>query len=96
MKKIQKTYLIQDLQTGYLKIGKGVDPQKRIKALQTGSGGLLKLISVLPSDRQKELHQRFKHLRIRHNSQFFYNDLTIINFFQNPVDFYQDNNIKKY
>ncbi len=79
----KKTYLIQNLSTGYYKIGIGQNPNRRVKQLQTGSSGQLKIIFVLDKNVQKQLHQMFKHIRIRPNSQWFYNSVVILNHFQN-------------
>jgi hypothetical protein len=38
-------YFIQSKDTGHIKIGRSVNPQKRIKALQTGSHKELRLIA---------------------------------------------------
>lgn len=41
-----KTYVIRETATGRIKIGRSVDPEKRLSALQTGSSSPLKLLGV--------------------------------------------------
>jgi len=76
-----QTYLIQDDNTKFLKIGKSQDPVKRLSQLQTGSSSTLTLLGVLDGDCEKELHENFKRCRIRINHEWFYNNQAIINVF---------------
>ena len=59
-------YLIQSSENGKYKIGLSVNPKKRIKQLQTGSGEELKLINIFKSEFphlvEKGLHKHFNHL----------------------------------
>jgi len=51
-------YLIQNLSTNEIKIGYSSDPQKRLKQLQTGSGGRLKVIRAYYLDNEKVWEKR--------------------------------------
>jgi len=56
---------------GMVKIGSSVDPETRLRALQTGSPCVLRLLFVEPggSARERELHARFDACR-RHGEWF--------------------------
>ena len=59
------TYLVQaDLGSGHVKIGKSIDPERRLKVMQSGSPIKLKIVAVLEGDFEKEYHDRFKHLKV--------------------------------
>lgn len=60
-----RTYIIQDTATGLCKIGSAVNPAHRMKTLQTGCPGELKLVLVLDTDCEVQLHTRFKDARVR-------------------------------
>jgi predicted DNA-binding transcriptional regulator AlpA len=47
-----------------VKIGKSVDPPKRLEHLQTGVDSRLSLLAQIPGDREKELHGMLSDLRI--------------------------------
>ena len=53
------TYFIRDTLTGYIKIGTSIDPQSRMKTLQTGCPGKLELVATtrIPEFR---IHEKFK------------------------------------
>ena len=59
-------YLIQSQESGRYKVGISLNPKKRVKQLQTGSGEELKLIHIFESEYphlvEKGLHRHFKHL----------------------------------
>lgn len=55
-------YVIQDVETHRLKIGISSDPVRRLKQLQTGSSGLLRIVAA------KEAPNRFKDESIVHNA----------------------------
>jgi hypothetical protein len=57
------TYFIQAVDGGNIKIGKAFDSEKRLKDHQCGSSKLLRLLGVLPEDRETEFHSRFSALR---------------------------------
>ena len=61
-------YLIENEDNGYIKIGIGVNPNQRIKALQTGSTGKLKLLYKkevqFASKIESVLHRQYKEQRI--------------------------------
>lgn len=58
-------YLIQSLETGQYKIGRTKNINKRLKSLQTGNGGQLKLIDKFVSNYsnklEKYLHNIYSH-----------------------------------
>ena len=61
-------YFIRAQGTGYIKIGFSQShPNKRLRALQTGSADTLELLAFIAGDqaKERELHRRFEHLRIR-------------------------------
>ena len=62
-RKYQKTYFIYNEEAGTVKIGRGVDPIRRLANLQTGSTSKLKLLAVINEDCEAILHRRFAHLR---------------------------------
>ncbi len=64
---LTKIYLMSDTHTGYTKIGRSIDPEKRERTL-LGDKSTIKLIFMSGEcDRsiEKELHHRFKEKRIR-------------------------------
>lgn len=58
-----KTYFIQSEFGGHIKIGKSINPESRLKSLQTGRADRLLLKKIINGDKESELHARFKHLR---------------------------------
>jgi hypothetical protein len=52
---------------GLIKIGKAVDPRKRLSQLQTGSGETLSLLAVEPGglDVERQRHRQFRAYRVR-------------------------------
>jgi hypothetical protein len=60
-------YFIRCEATGMIKLGKAQDPIARLRALQTGSASELVLVGAIEGgfDREKELHERFAHLKTR-------------------------------
>ncbi len=77
MKRKGFLYLIRDEFTGYIKIGISLNPNKRIKQLQTGNSHELNLIYNIQTEYYIKLelilHRYYKHLNI-YNEWF---DLTI-------------------
>jgi hypothetical protein len=59
-------YFVQDEQSGLIKIGWAVDPEQRIKILQTGSPGRLVLMHKIAGTigDEKAFHKRFCRLRV--------------------------------
>lgn len=54
------TYFVQSVDGGPIKIGfTSRTPEERLSALQVGSPTKLRIVGLLPMDREKELHQRF-------------------------------------
>lgn len=60
-------YFIQNHPGREIKIGRAVDPYRRLSTLSTGSPGATELIGILPggADLERELHKRFAHLRLQ-------------------------------
>lgn len=63
-KKPQKTYLMKDMSTGYIKIGKSSNPGYREKTLQSEKP-TIELLFVIESAVEKELHDKYDYCRIR-------------------------------
>ena len=86
-------YFIQSDNTGSIKIGRSIDPEKRLKDLQTGNPNKLKLIQVIENKGylEKPLHKELKQFKIR-LEWFDYMCLgsipeVIYEQFKNPTDF---------
>jgi len=60
---MMKTYFIEAQATGLIKIGRSVEPSRRLKDLMTASPAALRLIGVLEQDCERELHQQYASLR---------------------------------
>lgn len=60
----QKTYLILDGISGYVKIGRAANPERRRKSLQTGTAIPLELLGVYDGDLENELHKEYKRYRV--------------------------------
>lgn len=60
-------YFIQAGYSGSIKIGWSTNPRKRFKALQTGQSATLRLLGLLPGDKEAEalFHERFADAAIR-------------------------------
>jgi hypothetical protein len=58
------TYFIRRGSDGAIKIGRSIDPKKRLKQLQTANDETLELIGVLTTDIESRLHSEFAHLSI--------------------------------
>jgi len=56
MRRKDHLYFIQEKGTGYIKIGRSVDPKRRLRALQTGNGSTLKLVAVFEGQGNLETH----------------------------------------
>jgi predicted DNA-binding transcriptional regulator AlpA len=63
-RKQMKTYFVQALKGGPIKIGASVRPELRIKRLQIGNPLKLHLLCVLPGNKEKELHREFEGLSL--------------------------------
>ena len=74
-KKIGLVYFIEAIGVDRIKIGYSDNPDKRLKQLLTGSPLTLELRATMPGSltTERELHQRFAHLRIE-NEWFQYTD----------------------
>jgi hypothetical protein len=79
-------YFIQSDVTGHIKIGRSVDPQRRIRALQTGSPHKLKLVHYFEGLgwREPALHEELSRWRVE--GEWFHPDCIG----SIPVDLYQD------
>lgn len=69
MEKLTFTYFIQD-ESGNIKIGKSVNPEKRFIESQVGNASKLTLLLYIFGNKEKQLHQKFDFYRIR-NSEWF-------------------------
>ena len=60
-------YVIRAGDTGPIKVGKAIDPEQRLRELQTGSWLELNLLHVLPgySQTEAELHSKLRDSRLR-------------------------------
>lgn len=60
-------YFIQTSNMGMIKIGRSIDPLKRLKQLQTGNPHILKLIHVFynQGDKENYLHFHLKEFRLK-------------------------------
>ena len=74
-KKIGFVYFIEAVGVDRIKIGYSDNPEQRIKQLLTGSAVSLEMRATMPGSQttEKELHQRFAHLRIE-NEWFNFTD----------------------
>jgi hypothetical protein len=48
---------------GAVKIGRSLNPEKRLRAIKNGNPDILKLLGIINDDREIELHQRFAEYR---------------------------------
>lgn len=55
-----KTYFIQGQMTEKIKIGRAIDPWKRLATLQIGSPDHLVLLAIIDHDCEKRLHNKFR------------------------------------
>ncbi len=70
-------YFIEAVGLSRVKIGYSDDPEKRIKQLSTGSPVSLKIYAKVPGNQamEKEIHQRFSHLRVENEWFHFTNEI---------------------
>lgn len=69
IEKLTFTYFIQD-ESGNIKIGKSINPEKRFIESQVGNASKLTLLLYIIGNKEKQLHQKFDFYRIR-NSEWF-------------------------
>ena len=64
---IDKVYIIQSLDSGYVKIGYSHDVHGRVRSLENASGTALVVLRMIDGGRpvEKWMHKRFSHLRRR-------------------------------
>lgn len=69
-----------------IKIGFAKDVARRVRSLQTGQAQRLELLGTIPGDRQRErdLHARFYHLRIR--GEWHRSDKELLDFIDAETD----------
>ncbi len=80
-------YFIREGKHGNIKIGYTSDDiAKRLSELQTGNSNNLEAILLLEGDlnREKELHDKFEHLRVRPNGEWFYPEDDLIGYINDP------------
>jgi hypothetical protein len=73
-----KTYFIQGVDGGPIKIGKSKDVARRLSDMQGHSPVRLAILGVINSDIEEYLHKKFSHLRIRR--EWFSPDNSLIEF----------------
>ncbi len=59
------TYAMQIVGADYVKIGRSNNPTTRLSSIQNGSPFEIRIIWSTPGDIERQLHDRFAHLRIR-------------------------------
>jgi hypothetical protein len=59
-----KTYVVENLNNGFIKIGCSCNVKQRIKVLQDATPDILELIGILPVG-EKYIHVKFAHARIK-------------------------------
>jgi hypothetical protein len=59
-----KTYFILNAIERAVKIGRSLDPERRLAQLQTGCAYDLQLLLVIEGNHERQLHQRWQHLRM--------------------------------
>ena len=61
---IRDTYLALDKSTGYIKIGRSINPKNRIDALMNSNPSIV-LLATAEGDVEKELHIKYAHKNVR-------------------------------
>tara|TARA_B100001013_G_scaffold341992_1_gene267302 strand:+ start:870 stop:1904 length:1035 start_codon:yes stop_codon:yes gene_type:complete len=61
----QQTYFIRDTSNNLIKIGKSVDPPKRMSEFQTHHAAELQLLAIYPDDVEEYLHEKFQKHHVR-------------------------------
>lgn len=74
--KNQKTYLMRDVNTGFIKIGKSKSPKVRERTLQSEKP-TIKLIAICDEDIESKLHSDFSRHRVR-GEWFDFNDNALL------------------
>jgi len=64
-----KTYFIQSVCGGPIKIGHSRNPAKRVKVLSASSPVALRVVGVIQGNQEEVLHRRFRQFRL-HNEWF--------------------------
>ena len=84
-KKKDSLYLILDKSRNALKIGRSINPKSRLKQLRTSNCGELVLLFDIKDKgfMEEEVHNRFNHLRL--SGEWFSNDMSIVEYFQNKI-----------
>lgn len=59
------TYFIKSAASGAIKIGRSIDPRKRLIDLQVASHESLELLGTMEGDHERDIHERFADLHIR-------------------------------
>ena len=77
-------YFIEDIATGNIKIGFSTRPESRLRDLQTGCSGTLKLLLAIPGTKsdERDFHRRFYRDRIREDSEWFEPGISILEFIE--------------
>lgn len=61
-------YCVQDLTTGFIKIGKASDVKKRLKNLQVGNGSVLRMLSYARFPSAADAYMFEKHLHAKYSN----------------------------
>lgn len=90
MKKKGFLYLIRDEFTAYIKIGISLNPNKRIKELQTGNSNQLTLLYSIQTEYymklESTLHRHYKYLNI--TNEWFDLSINELNEIESVIDKY--------
>lgn len=64
-------YFMQEKITGRIKIGRSVDPERRLKSLQTGNGNQIRIIAVFKGEGYRESYLHDELARWRGKGEWF-------------------------
>lgn len=60
----EKTYIAMSTGSGLIKIGRSINPEKRMAQLQVGAAEKPRILLVIDGDIERALHDRFRALRV--------------------------------
>ena len=86
------TYFIQSVDGGPIKIGSSINPNERLKRLQTSHHSELRIIGIIKKNIERELHQRFNVYRL--SGEWFNPEEKLINYINSHAEV-QKNKINK-
>lgn len=79
-----RTYIIRAGESEYVKIGRAMSPEERLKTLQIAHYETLRVIRVVTGDAEKAFHRRFSSRRVR--GEWFRFDPDMLTFSPRPED----------